>query len=653
MNRFNIGLGAVLLHFAFWILHCSAAVGTGPGTPVGGYQSEAQNYFTRAGVTNAAARARIDGLIYDLKAAGVWTNLVDLIPMAASMQPSNGTTLYTLRNVITAYQSNAVTRSTRSFDFDGVSASLQMAIPATTNYTVMMAFQSFTNANSWTLTALQGNLMSNGTHAYVMGALGGAAPGRYFLPTSGDPALLSQASTTEWGTGFSTTPTTYDNRNGYNGQYNHHQLVSFSSDNAGNFRCNSLGGTNGTYVNAAQVVTVPFTVARVGLFAFNQTADVFPFAGSVYGWALWSPQLTEAQAIAAQGAFRWLDPAPYNFIVEGDSMVSHANNLAGAWGNWENPASQMMFNECLSNVWCYHNMAKVGDSAANMQNTWTNEILQYAPGKYGVTRTVCLYYGSVNDLIAANDTGLTIGARARRFCAMNKSVGIETWFCTIPTCTVYTVTPTNWAVFHGELLANRGMYDKLIRWDNIVTRTNDNDHQAGDSFHLSTTGQLRQARCLIEAFSSGAKYIGNRWTWSQLVSNASTTPTTLLQRWCPANELLLRGEQLIVEVSGSSSNGNLLAKGLALQCDNAIAFTNNTTAWTNDWNLRTTIELTATNTMQARSVFTAGPNLLKTSTTSITVTNGYPWAMKVIGVGVGSGEIWTTDMTVEWKPTSQ
>jgi hypothetical protein len=99
------------------------------------YDGDAAAYFTRAGVTDATAKAQINAFVKGTKDLGLWNNMVSW-PLRSTQNAGTGTTAYSLGGLITTNGTltNGPTWGTDGVTFDGTNDHIRIPFSSKSSY---------------------------------------------------------------------------------------------------------------------------------------------------------------------------------------------------------------------------------------------------------------------------------------------------------------------------------------------------------------------------------------------------------------------------------------------------------------------------------------------------------------------------------------
>lgn len=529
---------------------CSAAANNGDGGSGGGYEAESITYFTRNGISNDFVKSRIDGFIKAEKRDSLWTILREHWCFDGSMQTTTGNQMRGLKGVVTGHLTNSPTRGGLGVLLNGTSQYFTAVGSDMSVSTVFVELQP--NTNQAAQAALAQITSESGSHQQYLGGISGPAEwaGPYSHGDGGGDTFTANLMTQN----------NFPARNaGMNMQDPRRKIVAMANDNAGNIRLWSMGVTNGVHTTAR---TAPVNQTRiiVGANWGGGTPTSF-FRGSLYNVSIFSRVLTDAEVANHTENLRWLNPKLENEVYLGDSIFSMDG--AGTWTLYDNIPARLMRDAARSNSVEIYNNGRFGERQGNAIFLYTNFVRPYAPNKNGVMSTDVRLPLGYNDIDGDARQASAIVSDLLTLASMARADK-----CRVTAFTPYYAVkqyggagvafPTNYAELGGQILANRGAFDQIVRLDMMMAVTNGVEW-VGDSVHPSATGM----DAIAQYIANGGKdrFIGTSYFATGSMTNGGAgTATDCFHNLMPSNELLKPGDSVTYSYGGGYTNNATPAK---------------------------------------------------------------------------------------------
>lgn len=610
--------------------------------------TDAQSFINRAGVTNLTGQQRINGFVKAMKYHGLWSLAYDVVPMSSLMQPSNGNDLVSMKGRFTTlHTTNGPLRGVRGISFDGVNDRIfGITADVLTTYTMTAQMAGSTNNSGAPfmlqfLDAQQTNYFAIAAPAagYQVAALrtmglGGAA-------TSDD--IVHQLNVTYcWG---------------FNHLVDVQKTVSFATDNSGT--ANTVVWVDGqenlnlgnkitarTYATGASVLNMgsSFTNGNLGNFAQMHASAII----------LCNSFLTYSQVSNLNECIRWLDPAPKNIVIMGDSYSDDQPGAGGGryppWCPWPNALQQFA---SISNDYRIINKAISGMSSPFIDYSF--KARPFRPLVGGVEEAWLGFMLGYNDALNGNNSA-SVWALIDAFIMKARADGFRVFAMTYPHSQQMINTPavstgiTNLATVMSYVLTNREKFDFILRGENVIGYTNIvNAEWNGDTIHPGAEGERRLANALQSALL-GVRTGPSGTFWSVPMTNNGAGATDLLFRWQLGNELRDVGDQITYTLSGGFTNEVTAAKLVTFVYGSEEVLNSGSMALhKGPWSAQVKITLLGQNSQRVESTF-SGTATNFTQTTFATQTNFYPTLVKVRCTGAQSGQITNNWLAWDWRP---
>jgi len=550
------------------------------------YDTNAADYIVSASVTNEPARERLDNFVRQIKRAGLWSTMLDAASMFRYHQDS-ATTFKTFKGYATSPVNATQTLDDNGVLLDGTPTAAPMFhVPNATNYTLIVAYRTFTNM-AVAQSQLIGIFNTNGyTHSYTA------------VETLGDNYFylaMAQSNTVKY-TNFSFAVTT-------NAPALHHQD---SMRHSAGYWVNGTTGlkmwADGLYSKSNVFANPPTNINMTELIlgGYNNAAGSYPdgtFRGYIESWALFDGQLTDEQVKNVDMALRGLAPQRVNMVVEGTSLDAW-NGIGFAGDVYWNWPFQLWQNPSVSNSFVVYNHAQAGarlitptGGFGSIDQEYTNTIQYLRPekngGAYGVDKSILVIGPPANDFVDGI-TAANIYAGYLGYINRATADGFEVWASTMGAAQFMDSTQNGRrTVFNSMLLTNSGLAKRLIRRDLLFPEYMTNGPSYYDGTHLSVTGNVEIARQILNLE-------GNRFTGTLSTNGVSVGPMEELNvvnggnlTIAAVNDTELRKVTLTLTGSAGSGGTNL---------DNAnVTYDVRAASFTGSGTGRPTIELAASN----------------------------------------------------------
>lgn len=623
-----------------------------PGTTVvvsGGssVDSDAQSFITAAGVSNLVGQTRLDGFVKSMKLYGLWSLAIDAVPLSSLMQPSNGVSLVSMKSRFTTLTNLGAIRGVRGMSFDGVNDLLYGRLDTDlTTFSASVIIQGSTNYTSAAIPGWFGMYNTAASQYHILGAVSGAYDTSYLL-TQGDGGG-------NVGSGL----ITYDVGGPFRG-YTHMDTVRKYVTWAHNTDTHSntlafVNGSNNLLTNTLTARTFTVGASTVVLGARYDTGTPSEFAKcNSAGFVIFNSRLTHTQASNLVECMRWLDPAPENLVIAGDSMSRQLDPTA-TYAFWEGWPSAMELFPSISNRFAIFNNAYNGVAAANF--SYALNIAPYAPNRGGVAASTLIIWLGYNDF-NGGAMGPTVFTSVNTLAERARADGFRVVVALPPLgATIIngatTLAVSNVLKYHNLILTNRENFDAVVRLDNVfgshVTNVTATPWQ-DDGLHPNATGEAAVAQVMAQVLS-GVRDVAQQAVFVQTKTNNSTAATDLHSRWQPGNELRTRGDIVRYKFSGGFSNDVIHAKLITIAYGSqTVLSSGNLDTHQGPWSAEVAIQhLTATSQIVESRFTGSATNFSHLVYT--TQTNWFPTLVRAIGTGPTSNVLTNEILTVQWEP---
>lgn len=439
------------------------------------YDPAAQDYIARASVTNLNARYRINGFVKSMRRAGLWTSVVDVVSFYQDQQqPTLGSNYVSFKSALSVLTTNKPIVSRLGLSVSSGIDFIGYSIADWRTGTVAAVIRVETNLTGFAKVLAFDDVTTSANEISV-----------YYDDGSGHGGFAQVL--TKFNNNFDPNLPSFIPTDGTQGAFQYDPIRHTLSFDVNNQK-NAHAYTDGILTETINTVT-NFPSTALTRFTVGTSANAGTYAASGYPYTLGAVVilnrvLSSDEHAELEKCLIWLEPITEHWVVEGDSL---AYNNYLLWSN-DFPHQLTKF---TSNQVIIHQIAGTGDSAMRML-TQTNEWTKYAPGRYGIERSVFILSAGANDILV-NTNGATTWGYYNQLISLAAARGFDTVAMTIPYATGYTngqlAEVTN---FNASLLFSPASYNRLIRRDLLSPVTNSTDYI--NPLHMSAAGYYKVAR---------------------------------------------------------------------------------------------------------------------------------------------------------------
>lgn len=378
-------------------------------------------YFERVSGLDDAEKARINGFVNTLDAAGVLSALRDACFLRRAQ--NNGTNSpATLKGVATGGTiTGAASIEGEGALTDGSTAHLDWTVPDSRTGTLAVAYRGHGTQGGDGAIALASLCSATGHNAAASMTISGAGACRVRVQTREGTAESTSGTIDRDGLGFGASA--YDPEP--------HTLI-VANDNAATPALTAWvdGNPNGFGSMSTTQVTTPCT--RLFLGAKWESGSTYSWRGrtTFSAWALFDRVLTDEEAAAVDLAFRWLDPAEENVVFMGDSLTAYTDdNEAESVRNYPH---QLMSRLGWRGVKRGYNCGFSGVGAGNALARYARQVQPFRP-RGPVKRADLLVLLGANDARKGVESpAATIYAQLKQIWALARADGFTVHAITLP-----------------------------------------------------------------------------------------------------------------------------------------------------------------------------------------------------------------------------